>query len=159
MYRGLRTQKALLVGLAIACSVLMTCGYVGLQAVKEDNDMRPWSPIAWLLVDVRLWHMDPMEGCTVAGYYTTVGDGPKLPGSAVTLHCAMTRPDTEAWARQWLTQQGFQAQAKPSWWPPESKAPTSMETDTTLADYELFEWPDGRVGLRIALKKSPRVTK
>jgi hypothetical protein len=151
-------MKAALVGwpaVSLACGVL-TCGYVGLQAVQEDNRMRPWSPLAWLLVDGRLWHLEPAEVCSVAGYYSTVGDGPKLPGSDVTLHCAMTRADIEAWARQWLTRHGFRAKAKPSWWPPESEAPTSMETDTALADYELAELPDGRVALRIAIRDLPR---
>lgn len=137
--------------------MLLTCGYVGLQALQEDNHMRPRSPLAWLLVDERLWQLEPTEGCTVAGFYSTVGDGAKLPGSAVTLHCARTRADTEAWARQWLAQRGFQATVKPSWWPPESEAPTSMETETTLADYELAERPDGRIALRIALKQHPNV--
>jgi hypothetical protein len=69
--------------------------------------MRSRSPLAWFLVDRRLRALDPPASCEVVGYYATAGDGPKLPGSDVTIACPWTWEVAMAWARRRMPSLGF----------------------------------------------------
>lgn len=119
------------------------------------------SPLAWILVDGRLWHLEAPPECVVVHYYATTGDGPKLPGSDVTLRCAMGRTEAEAWARRWLIEQGFREEERPSI-ASSVRAPStttttneSMVTATEIGEYWIAGL-DGDVSLRLALLHRPR---
>jgi hypothetical protein len=152
---------------SVVAIAVSTCGYVGYHAVQEDTTMARGSPLAWILVDGRLWHLEAPPECVVVHYYATTGDGPKLPGSDVTLRCAMGRSEAEAWARGWLSEQGFREEDRPSIAssiPASSttNAPStanvtdaSMVTDTEVGKYWVAGL-DGDVSLRLALLHRPR---
>ncbi len=69
--------------------------------------MAPHSPLAWLLVDRRLRRLEPPKGLELAGYYSTVGDGPKLPGSQVTFRGTLGPAEALTWARSKVQELGF----------------------------------------------------
>lgn len=140
-------------GVAIAAS---TCGYVGYHGLQEDTSMASWSPLAWILVDGRLWHLEPPPQCVVVGYYATTGDGPKLPGSDVTLRCAMDRGEAEAWARRWLREQGFREEVRPSTTSMVRAPSPTMVTASQIGEYWVGGGRDGDVTVRVALLQRPR---
>ncbi|MBN2193606.1 MAG: hypothetical protein JW751_12385, partial [Polyangiaceae bacterium] len=86
-----------------------TGAYVAFWAVQEDNYMGPRLPLAWLLVDRRLRDLEPPPGLSVAGYYTTIGDEPKLPGCEVTFFGDLARDAAMQWSRSQLVALGFRA--------------------------------------------------
>jgi hypothetical protein len=135
------------VALVVGAAAVVGSVYVGWHAVQEDTHMRPGSPLAWLLVDADLWHLEPPPECVRVGYYTTSGDGPKLPGSDTTLECAFDRTAAERWARRWFTDRGFR---------PYLDVADMVEDGERLGSWEIAELDRGGVSLRINLDRAPR---
>jgi hypothetical protein len=142
----------------LACLLLLALGstcYVAAQALKEDNTMRPGSLVARALVDTRLWDLEPPPGCTREAYYTTTGDGPKLPGSDTTLRCALDVGAARQWAHEWLLDAGFTVEVIPSSSPSGRPPRPRYVTDEHLASVEIVEGGEDLM-IRIGIWDLPR---